>query len=555
MLKQLTINNFALIEHLELEFSSGLNVLTGETGAGKSIIIDAVGLLLGQRARQEYIRKGSKKAEVSGLFEINNRTQVKDLLQSMGLPLANGEILLARQVSLSGNNTCRVNGQPVTLGMYQKFGEFLIDIHGQHDHQSLLFGDKQRELLDNFCGFDLKNLKISVENLFTKWREVKKKLLTLEHKAQEMAREEGYLKFQLEEIEKAALTPGEEEELEREKQRLNGVETLASGSEKIRNLLYDASSSEIAVSAYDAISQSLNEVETMVKYDEDLKKVAEFLQQAQYQVEEAISQLRYYSEDLYFDPERLDQVESRLHLIIQLKRKYGSSVEDVLAYRDQAAASLEELSNQLENQDQLKEEIDKLEENYYQAAELLTEQRKVGAERLIGLLADTWKDLAMAATQFQIDFNKAAPDIHGQDEIEFLISPNPGEELKPLAKIASGGELSRVMLALKTALAEIDQVPTMIFDEIDTGIGGKTIVKVAEKLSMIASHRQVLCVTHSAVIAAQATRHFAISKKVSGERTMTTVATLDYDRRVDEVARMLGGFKQITVQHAKKLLE
>lgn len=554
MLKELTIDNFALIEHLELEFSSGLNVLTGETGAGKSIIIDAVGLLLGQRAKQEYIRQGAKKAVVSGLFAVHDKPAVRSLLAEMGLPEdEEGNLVLSRQITASGNNTCRVNGQPVTLAMYQKFGSLLVDIHGQHDHQSLLSKDMQRQLLDEYCGSEADKLKAKLRDLYHDWQQTERQLQDLLRNAEEIAREEDYYKFQLEEIDKAGLTPGEEEELEREKQRLDGAETLATGADKIRVLLYDGGPGEL--SAYDAISQAINELQRMLHYDKELQPLVESLEQALYQVEECAGEVRRYADGLSFDPQRIDQVESRLHLLRQLKRKYGSTVADILAYRDQIAASLEELSHREENQEQLQQAIARLKKQYYEYAGQLTEVRRQGARKLIDRLSGLWKDLAMEATRFYVAIREVSPQPHGKDEVEFLISPNPGEDLKSLAKIASGGELSRVMLALKTVLAELDLIPTMIFDEIDTGIGGETIRKVAEKLATIAEHRQVLCVTHSAAIAAKAHRHFAISKEVVGGRTVTYCKPLEPEQRVRELARMLGGTNQVAIEHAKELLK
>lgn len=355
------------------------------------------------------------------------------------------------------------------------------------------------------------------------------------------------------EIDKAQLSPGEEEELEAARRRLDGAEILLGSVEKVRALLYGNGAAK--ESAYDSVSQALADIRTMLKYDDSVTPMAETLEQMLYQIEECAAELRHYGEGMTLDPKQVEETENRLQLIRQLKRKYGGSIKEILAFRQEAAASLEELQFKNENKDFLRREAGNMEQHYTKLAQKISDLRHQGGETLAKHLGALWEDLGMEDTKFRVQIDQVLPGPDGRDTIEFIISPNPGEELKPLARIASGGEMSRIMLALKTVLAEIDQVPTLIFDEIDAGIGGETIGRVAEKLAAIGKHRQVLCVTHSPRIAAKARKHFAIKKQIASGRTITNISALKEEQRIAELTRMLGGNDLLTTQHAKNLLK
>jgi DNA repair protein RecN (Recombination protein N) len=553
MLAELHIENFALIERLDLQLSSGLNVLTGETGAGKSIIIDAVSLLLGGRGSQEFIRSGQEKVYVEGVFTLKQESPIYARLQELGYELEDGTLLLSRELSVSGRNTCRVQGRTVPLSLYKEIGSLLVDIHGQHDYQSLLRPESHLGLLDSLAEGSLPLegvLDISKQVI-----EVQKRLQNLTGGGKDTARREDMLRFQVEEISKAQLSSGEEEELLQER-------ILLVNGEKLTTLVQDAyerlfSGFERQQSALDLAGKALSKLKDIAAIDPKAFSMLEALEGAYYQIEEVSRELRDYEETITFDSSRQEYVEDRLALIKGLKRKYGDSITEIAAYYEQVVGELEQLAGFEKLVSTLQAELTQLEAAYSKKAEELTTARlevAAGIERrVIGELAD----LNMPATRFKVEFSKREK-VHklGQDLVEFMFSPNPGEPVKPLSKTASGGELSRVILSLKTILAKIDPVPTLIFDEVDSGVGGAAVRKMAEKLAHIGETRQVLCVTHSPQVASFADKHFFIAKDVYDERTITRVTLLAEEERSLELARMLGGtISKVTLEHAKEMLK
>lgn len=557
MLQELNIQNVALIEQLRLSFSGGLNVLTGETGAGKSIIIDAVSLLLGGRASADYIRTNEEKAVVEGVFSCSGNEEVSRWLEGNGLePEEDGSLILLREIARNGRNICRVNGRTVPLSTYRELGQILVEIHGQHENQRLLNPSHHLALLDNFGGEEVVALVQELRSIYQEYGTVKQELERWTGSEKESVRRLDLLQYQIQEIDVARLRTGEEDELNSERIRLMNAEKLASQSELAYQHIFAGTRQQTA--AYDLVGQAVNELRALAGIDAGLNQLLENLTSVQYLLEDAARELRTYQGNIEFNPTRQETVEQRLDLLRQLKRKYGDSIEEILRYRDQAAAEQEVLDSSGEKIAALRVELQRLEQAYVERAAVLSSRRQAAAGRLEGLVSRQLADLAMAGTQFQVSLHPR-PNWTGSglDEAEFLISPNPGEPLRSLNRIASGGELSRIMLAIKTVMASLDQVETLIFDEIDAGIGGRALQSVAHKLLTVAGGHQVICVTHAPQIASGAETHFCITKEVQGERTRTLVATLNDEQRVEEIARMLGGAEvtPLTRRHAQEMIQ
>lgn len=556
MLQELFIENFALVQQVRLSLAPGLNVLTGETGAGKSIIVDAMAVLLGGRASQEYIRTGQERALVEGFFTPPFPANLEETLAVFGISREeDGSLLLSREISRSGRNTCRINGRVVTLSAYQEVGRFLVDLHGQHDHQSLLSPSRQLELLDCFGGKATAEQRKVVAAAFREARDLAAELAALLGDAREKARQRDLLQYQVEEIDRARLRPGEEEELASQRAILAGAEKLSEGVTRAYGMLFGGDRQ--GPPAYDLLGSAVTALREVTAIDPSLEGILSGVEGALYQVEEAALELRRYADRIEFNPQRLSEIEARLDTINRLKRKYGETVAEVLSYRDQAAATLERIEGSQERAAALESARQQAEERYSRAAALLTQSRRRTAEALAASVCRSLAELEMPRTRFEVQFTpRAEMSLHGAEDIEFCFSSNPGEPVKPLAKIASGGELSRVMLAIKSILAEVDQIPTLIFDEIDAGIGGRTIQSVAQKLAKLARYRQVICVTHQAQIASYADRHFFIAKEVIAERTHTRVTVLDSEERVEELVRMLSGEgSAVAKEHAREMLK
>ncbi|SMB98550.1 DNA replication and repair protein RecN [Thermanaeromonas toyohensis ToBE] len=554
MLAELQIENFALIEKLKLNLGPGLNVVTGETGAGKSIIIDAIGLLVGARASGEYLREGAERGCVSGLFYCQDLKGVEGILKELGFkPEEDGSLLLTRELSRSGRHSCRINGRPVTLSMYQKIGQHLVDIHGQHAYQSLLRPTYQLQLLDSFAG--LTTLRKEITEIYSRWRAVKHELEELYGDPSERERQKDLLRFQIEEIDRAAPKLGEEEELKQELKILTSAEELARGAEMVYTHLFGGGVRQ--ASAYDLLAQAGEILISMANLDPGLKKWVTMLEEASLQVEEVAKALRSYREALEFDPKRLQEIEDRLETLRRLHRKYGRTLEDILRFREEAAATLARLEQSEELASRLEKESENLLSVYEEKAAKLHHLRLKAAKELEKEIQVVLRELAMPAAKVTIALRcREDPGPVGKDEIEFYFQPNPGEGTYPLAQIASGGEMARVMLALKSILAGVDEIPTLIFDEIDAGVGGQAARSVALRLAHIGRKRQVLCVTHSAQLASLADHHFNVNKVVQGNRTYTLVKELTGEERLLELARLLSGEASPTaLKHAAELLD
>ncbi|MDD2211412.1 MAG: DNA repair protein RecN [Clostridia bacterium] len=554
MLEHLFVKNFALVEDLTIDFSDNFNVLTGETGAGKSIIIDALALLLGGRAQTEFIRSGTEKAVLEGTFFIPNSPFVWELLHEMGIEDEDSTLVLSREISLNGRNVCRLNGRVFTLGQYQQLGLALVDLHGQHAHQTLLQGDKHLDLLDKFGGLAHQQLKQEVKEKYERYLVIKKELEELRASEKERLQKIDYLNFQSEEIKQAKIKLGELEELTKEVQILVHAEKI---SENLYLAYQQLFGEEKGVAAYDLLSKALDNLHELKELDSSLKNLAAQLEPALYLIEETALQIREYREEIDYSPTRLEQSENRLHFLKDLCKKYGPSIEDVLLHAQKVETELQKWHSSSERLEQLQGEVKKYLEEYETTAKTLSQKRKKLAETLEIKVIAQLVELAMPDIRFAIKFLSSEPSAQGLEQVEFLISPNPGEPLLPVAKIASGGELSRIMLALKTIMAETDGIGTLVFDEIDAGIGGKAVQKVAEKLERISKSQQVICVTHSPLVAAIADRHLLLEKKVEKGRTRTIIQLLDEEERVEELARMLGGENPSAdlKKHASKILK
>ncbi len=574
MLAELTITNFAIIEKLHLRFAPGFNVLTGETGAGKSIIIDAVSALLGGRVGAEEVRAGADRAQVEGLFLLEPHAQasLKPLLRENGLEGDDDEtLILAREIRASGRTIARVNGRAVTVGLSQEIGERLVDIHGQSEHLSLLRTREHLNLLDGYAGLEAPRR--AVAEKVHELRQVRQSLASLLRDERELAHRVDLLTYQVEEIAAARLQVGEEEELAQERARLTNAERIAALITGATQALYEGVEDQLSIS--DLLGNVYRDLAELSRIDASLEPHFQAAEALAAQVEEMARDLRAYLEGIEFNPVRLQEVEERLDLIYHLKRKYGDSVADVLAFAERAARELDTITHSEERVEELRGRETVLLYEIGALAADLSQRRREAADRLAAAIEVELDDLQMARTRFAAAFEQAddpegvfvddrrlAFDASGVDRVEFLIAPNPGEPLKPLARIASGGETSRLMLALKTVLSHADKTPTLIFDEIDQGNGGRVGGVVGRKLwgltagNVTASPgHQVLCITHLPQLAGFGDVHFQVRKEIAGERTLTLVQSIAGEDRVEDLPHMLGAVTETTRQSAREILE
>ena len=573
MLSELTITNFAIIDQLHLRFSPGFNVLTGETGAGKSIIIDAVSLLLGGRADTGVIRAGANEARVEGIFVLRPSSQVTilPLLRENGLEGDRDDILiLAREIRREGRSVCRVNGRAVTLTMLGRIGQQLVDIHGQSEHLSLLRVREHVEFLDRYAG--LGDLRAQLADRVSELRQVRRELDALLRDERELARRADLLEYQVAEIAAARLEVGEEEELIRERTRLANAERLMELVTESYRALDEGSETQASVT--DLMGQVTRALAALTRIDPGAEEQSRMAEEIASQLAELALQVRAYRDGIEFSPRRLQQVEERLALIYSLKRKYGDSIAEVLAFGEAAAAELETITHSEERVEALRAQEDALLREIGRLGAELSARRREAADRLAAAVEAQLDDLRMAGARFGVSIvqneatdgawvgeRRLAFDSTGIDRVEFLIAPNVGEPLKSLAKVASGGETSRLMLALRTVLSTADRTPTLIFDEIDQGIGGRAGGVVGRKLWGLSvksgtdgTGHQVLCVTHLPQLASYGDAHFKVDKKVVGERTVTRVQELSPEARVEELAQMLGLVSEMTRNSAREIL-
>lgn len=557
MLLNLYLKDFGIIEKTEISLTRGMNVLSGETGAGKSIIIEAIQVVTGGRALSEYVRAGCERAIVQAAVEVRNLPEVIRLLSDSGIAAEqDGLVILTREINRSGRNICRVNGQMVTLSQYRELGRMLVDIQGQYDQQLLFEPERQLYLLDAYGGGDISRTAAEVARLCRNCREAREAIDGLKERHIEWARRQDTINYQIADIDGAALRPGEDGELESEKKKLANAEKISAMVGDCYRLLYGGGGS--SASSLELTGSSLKLLERLAEMDGGLSQVRDTVAAALYQLEEASRELAAYMDGLEFYPSRLEFVEERLDLLARLKKKYGRTVEDILKYRDEIAAELEEMEDGEQKIEALEREAGTLAAELEELAGRLTRLRKQAAAGLESEIARELEELEMPGAVFSIIFtDRERISEKGREKAEFYISTNPGEPVRPLSRVASGGEASRLMLAVKSILAEMDGIPTLVFDEIDTGIGGRTIRSVAAKLHLLSQKRQVICVTHSPAVASMAQNHLLIRKRDAGGRTLAEVVSLNYGERVAELSRMLGGGQndEASLNHARQLME
>lgn len=547
MLASLKIENVAIIESAAIEFGCGLNVLTGETGAGKSIVIDSINAILGERTSRDIIRTGTQSAKVYAVFEDVSDT-VRQFLDDNGIDCEDGVLIVNRTLNRDGKNICRLNGVPATVSMLREIGRELINIHGQHDSQALLSPERHCGFIDSFAS----NGEIlgDYRQKYARLCEIRSKLKRLTTDESSKSQRIDFLTYQIDELEKADITVGERDELKARKTLIDNSQRVAQSL----NEAYEALRADGA--AIDAVSDAEREISDAARYMEDLNDTAEKITDIRYELDDIAELVRDALSEVDFDPSELEEIEERLDLLYRLSKKYGETEEDMLEYLANAKAELESISFSEKTVAELqKQERESLLETEA-AAKKLTESRICAGERLCAAVCGELEFLDMPNVRFTVKCEDIGLTENGRDSIEFLISANAGEEPKPLAKIASGGELSRIMLAIKNVLAETDGVDTMIFDEIDTGVSGRAAQKIAMKLRSVSKGRQVICVTHLAQIAAQGDAHLYISKSVSGGKTYTNIKSLVGEERVAELARIMGGLEisQIQLESAREML-
>jgi DNA repair protein RecN (Recombination protein N) len=566
MLSELRIENFAIIQSLELEFKKGLVIVTGETGAGKSILLDAIMALVGGRVDATMVRSGAERAVLEAVFTIPAETEneVHAILEREALDDGEKTITLGREIRSEGRTVARINGRSVAVGMLKELGGYLVDIHGQAEHLSLLDVRSHLNLLDRFAGVEreLAGYRSNYQEL----SQIRKELNSLRGLEAESARKSELLKFQAEEIEAAALKEGEEEELDLERTRLANAENLAASGQQALVLL-DESGPE-AQSVTDLLGEVTQLLNSLARIDASRQTLSDQAEEAAAQISEVARDLRNYLEEIEFNPKRLEQVEERLELIHQLKRKYSGSILAVNEYGSQARQQLETITHAEERIAELEADEGIAVQKLVTAGEELSQKRQQAAKALEQSVETELEDLSMKGAHFSVNFVHAADakgvkissgetvafDQNGFDQVEFLIAPNPGEGLKPLVKIASGGETSRLMLALKNVLARVDFIPTLIFDEIDQGIGGRVGSVVGEKLWNLSREHQVMCVTHLPQLAGFGDQHFHVYKEITEGRTVTVVETLDENGRIVELAQMTGSITESNLNAAREMI-
>jgi DNA repair protein RecN (Recombination protein N) len=563
MLLELSIKNFAIIESLSITLSRGLNILSGETGAGKSIILSAVSLILGDRAQQDLIRTGEDEAVVEALFSLPENNPIHDMIAERGIDATPEELTIKRIISREGKNRVFINGSLSTLSVLSEIGEELINISGQHEHQILLKPERHIDIVDSFGGLFPQRMELA--RMINQLQGLCDELSSIQMNEDDKAKREDFLRFQINEIDQAQLSPTEEEDCKAERELLANAEKLFKSADESGELLYFTEGS-----ASEKIGSVLQMVTDISTIDPALAPLMESLKTALYAVEDAGKELKGYAGRVSFDPDRLNEIQERLRLIESLKKKYGSTVPDILAFSEKAKEELLGIERSEERISELKKKIETHRERTWEGARLLSGKRKETAKAFSKAIEDEVASLGMKGTTFSVEtkYVKASPedDLNlngvlatpkGIDRIEFLISPNIGEEPRALARIASGGELSRILLAMKKTLAQVHIIPTLIFDEVDAGIGGGIAQVVGKKLKAVSTHQQVICITHLPQIAGFADTHYSVVKETKEARTITRVERLSLDERVMEIARMLGGetITSTTLKHAKEMIE
>ncbi|HAO5579234.1 TPA: DNA repair protein RecN [Listeria monocytogenes] len=554
MLQEMTIKNFAIIESLSLTFQEGMTVLTGETGAGKSIIIDALGLLVGGRGSADFIRHGEERLELQGLFALaEDNLACRNALIENGIDASDDMVVLERSLFRSGKNSCRINGKLVTTVLLRQIGSKLIDIHSQHEHQELMNEEFHLSLLDRFASDKIKPALTKYQTNFKEYQTIEKEWQNWTKNERELAQRLDMLRFQQQEIENADLQAGEEDRLLEQKNILANFEKL---NENLQGA-YAAIQGEPG--GLEFVGEAMRQMETAASIHTDYKAVSEAISSSYYILEDSMSQIRQSLDQLEFQPEELNQIESRLNDLNQLKRKYGKTIEDIIQYEQEISSEMEKLTDSESHVGHLETKLATLKTELTKQAATLTDIRKKAAVTLEKQIKQELNQLYMEKAIFSVRFeaNKMELTELGQDSVVFYMSTNPGEPLKPLAKIASGGELSRMMLALKTIFSRHQGITSIIFDEVDTGVSGRVGQAIAEKIYAVSVGSQVLCISHLPQVAAMANHHYYITKKVQNKRTTTSVTVLKGVEKVEEISRMIAGIEvtELTKQHAKEMIE
>lgn len=553
MLSELSINNFAIIESLSISFDNGLTVLTGETGAGKSIIIDAIHLLVGGRGSSDFVRHGEEKAEIEGLFLLEKPSHpVYEKANEFGIEIEDDMIVLRREISKNGKSVCRINGKLVTISTLREVGGTLVDIHGQHEHQELLDESIHLSLLDQYGQDSIVPVREEYEKLYYEYEKVTRKLKQLNENEQQMAHRLDLIQFQFSEIQKANLQLNEDERLLDEKKRLSNFEKIYEAVQTSYNALKGEQK------GLDWISLAMGQMEDAASLNTEYRGIAESVSNSFYLLEDVAQSLSSELDKLEYDPHRLNEIEDRLNEINQLKRKYGNSISAILEYAAKIEEEMETLFNKETHIDKLKKEITSIKKDLLIEGKELTSLRRKQAQQLTDAIHRELKELYMEKTIFEVKFISGEEEMSktGLDLVEFYLSTNPGEPLKPLSKIASGGELSRIMLALKSIFSKHQEITSIIFDEVDTGVSGRVAQAIAEKIHHVSSASQVLCISHLPQVAAMADNHLYIEKETMKGRTKTSVKRLGEEEKIKEIGRMLSGneITEITKEHAKELL-
>lgn len=553
MLLELSIENFAIIKKLHLTFHQGMTALTGETGAGKSIIIDAMGLLAGGRGSTDYIRQGKQKCVLEGLFELPKLPSFKSLLDDLGIDQQDDLLIIQRDIMSSGKSICRVNGRIVTLGNLKRIGAYLVDIQGQNEHQDLLQPEKHLQLVDSFGSQAFKDELADFKKVYNEFRELERKVRTIQENEQSYIQRIDMLTFQKKEIEEANLQINEEEKLVEERDKLTNFQKIVDAFAKSHEILAGETGNSL-----DGIGIATQEVQEVAHLDKEYEQINESLQNAYYTLQDAAGEISSVLDQLELDEGRLEEVNARLEVIHQLKRKYGESIASILDYYEKISAELTQADDTGNRLEEMQRNLDKTNNEIWKKAENLHSQRKKIARKLEKDILQELADLYLENTQFEARFSEGEKVLNksGFDQVEFYITTNPGEPLKPLAKVASGGELSRILLALKSIFSKAQGKTSIVFDEVDTGVSGRVAQAIAEKISGIAYGSQVLCITHLPQVAAAGDYQYLISKEIQDGRTRTVVKEIGINKRIKEIARMLSGAEitELTMENAKEML-
>ncbi|MFS9089120.1 DNA repair protein RecN [Streptococcus infantis] len=551
MLLEISIKNFAIIEAISLNFEKGMTVLTGETGAGKSIIIDAMNMMLGARATTDVIRHGALKAEIEGLFSIENSLPLQEIFDEQGIDLGD-EIIIRREILQNGRSVSRVNGQMVNLSVLRAIGQHLVDIHGQHDQEELMRPQLHIQMLDEFGDTDFLELKQSYQTNFDAYRQMRKQLLEVKKNQEEHKARIEMLEFQMAEIESAALQPSEDLKLNQERDKLLNYKNIADTLTNAYTMLDNEEFSSLA-----NVRSAMNDMESLEEYDAEYREISASLSESYYALEDVTKRLEDIIEDLDFDGNRLMQIESRLDLIHAITRKYGGNVDDVLLYFEKITEEYNLLTGNNLSSEDMEAELKQLEVSLVDLASKLASARHNLAQQLEIEIQQELKDLYMDKARFQVQFTIGKFSREGNESVEFYISTNPGEDFKPLVKVASGGELSRLMLAIKSAFSRKEGKTSIVFDEVDTGVSGRVAQAIAQKIHKIGQHGQVLAISHLPQVIAIADYQFFIEKISNEHSTVSTVRLLTVDERVEEVAKMLAGenVTEAALSQARELLQ